>query len=250
MLPAVNAPGLLIGITFYNRPVQPEWAISLANLVSSLPINTSWGFCLSKDQSIAEARNAIAECALTSKVKYLLFIDDDTAPPNFAVTRLMTILESNPNAAVAGGIYFTKTDPTQPVVGRKFGQGPSWDWKLGDVFECEVLGTGCMMIKTEVFNLLERPWFNEISEDNPTDNVINLKMTDDCYFLQKVLTAGYKVLADGGTLPLHWDVNTGKYFTVPQESYPVNAYTKALEDKKPVEKITFTPEEFAVKAPA
>lgn len=242
MLPGINTPGLLIGITSYKRPVQFEWAINLAKVVSSLPINTSWGFSLSKDNPIAVARNAIAEQALKSKVKYLFFIDDDTAPPDYAVGRLMSILESDSQIAAAGGIYFTKSQPPQPVVGRKFGQGPSWDWKLGEVFECQVLGTGCMMIRADVFNHIERPWFKEVDEKNPEENVTSLKMTDDCYFLQKAINAGYKIMADGGTIPLHWDVNTGEHYSIPVDSPPVRAYEESIKEEK--HRLNFTPKEF------
>lgn len=239
MLPGENTPGLLIGLTFFKRPVQPDWAVSLAHLVSSLPINTSWGFSIAKDHPIAQARNAIAEQALKTGVKYLLFIDDDTAAPNFAVTRLMTILESDMKIAAAGGIYFTKTNPPQPIVARKFGQGPSYDWKLGDVFECQVLGTGCMMIRADVFNHIERPWFKEVDELNPDKGINAIKMTDDCYFLRKVIAAGYKIMADGGTIPLHWDVNTGEHYTVSVDSPMAQAYLKSQEEPK--QTISFTP---------
>lgn len=240
MIPGENTPGLLIGLTFYKRPVQPDWAVSLAHLVGSLPINTSWGFSIASDAPIAVARNAIAEEALKTKVKYLLFLDDDTAPQNFAVTRLMSILESDPKVAAAGGIYFTKTNPPQPIVARKFGQGPSYDWKLGDVFECQVLGTGCMMIRADVFNHIERPWFAEVNEMNPSENINAIRMTDDCYFLKKVIEAGYKIMADGGTLPIHWDVTTGENYRCPADSPMAQAYVKSLE--QPKQKISFTPE--------
>ena len=244
MLAAKDKPGLLFGITFYKRPVQPEWAMSIVSLVGSLPINTSYGFSLSKDHPIAEARNAIAEQAIKNHVKYLFFIDDDTAPPNFAVSRLMSILEGDSKVGVAGGIYFTKTNPPQPVVGRKFGQGPSWDWKLGDVFECETLGTGCMMIRTAIFEHLEKPWFKEVSELHPSEGIESLKMTDDVYFLHKVKEAGYKIMADGGTIPLHWDVNTGEHYTIPVDSPPVRAYEEAQKQER--KKVSFTPEPVAI----
>lgn len=154
----------------------------------------------------------------------------------------MSILESDPKVAAAGGIYFTKTIPPQPIVGRTFGQGPSYDWKLGDVFECQVLGTGCMMIRTDVLKKIERPWFKEVNEINPADNINAIKMTDDCYFIKKLIEAGYKVMADGGTIPIHWDVTTGDHYSCPADSPMALAYERSLKREK--KKISFTPEEY------
>ena len=216
-------PCLLIGLTFCDRPVQPEWAVSLVHLTSSMPINTTFGMATTKGAPIAESRNAIAKHALESGSKYLLFLDDDTAPPNFTISRLMSILDTQPDVGCAGGIYSTKTVPSHPVVGRKEKEGPSWNWKVGDVFDCEVLGTGCLMIRVDVFKSLEQPWFAEesiVNPDGPGEETMLIKTTDDIFFLRKVKAAGYRIVADGGVLPIHWDVATGTPYMLEPNSFP------------------------------
>ena len=219
----------MFGLTFSNRPVQPDWAVSLLHLGLSLPINTTLGIACAREPDteselplghIAEARTAIVRQALAADARYLMFIDDDTAPPNFAAQRLMSILDNNKQAAIAAGIYFTKSDNPVPVVGRKFGMGPSWDWKFGDVFEADVVGTGCMMVRTDVFKIIPEPWFLTVDKQGSGDWVIREKTTDDVYFCQKVLNAGYRIFADGGVIPVHWDVHTGKFYSLPSDSPP------------------------------
>lgn len=207
---------LYVGLPFCQRPVQPEWAVSIRNL--AMPLNCTYGFAPLRGLPIDEARNALAESALAEQAKYLFFIDDDTAPPQHAITNLISILDSDPEAMVAGGIYFTREKRPQPIVFKEEGGGPSWDWAYKDVFECSSLGTGCMMVKTEVFSKIEKPWFKTILE-NETGVI-----TDDIYFCRKVKEAGYKIFADGGVIPIHWDVKTGSAYTMSQDDPPVKRY--------------------------
>lgn len=207
--------GVLIGVTFEKRPIQPEWSIALVHLIGFMPINTPWGLTYTRESSIDVARIAIAEHAQNDHAEFVFYLDDDTAPPHFALMRLMKILDENKDAAVAAGIYFTKTTPTMPVVGRKDGGGPSWDWKLGDVFDADILGTGCMLVRTSVFDHIQRPWFKVQNEVQPNGDM--KKASDDVYFLRKVRAAGYRTMADGGTIPTHWDVATGKAYTAPED---------------------------------
>jgi hypothetical protein len=206
-----------------------------------------------KGMEIGEARCLIAKHALDLGAKYLFFLDDDTAPPYDAVRRLVFALEqAGDDFMVAGGIYANKHSyPTEPMVFKADGDGPFWRWKYGEVFECASIGTGCMLIKTEVFKHLPEPWFKTVSEC-PTDQgeVHKVEITDDLYFCKKVRDAGFRLLADGGVLPIHWDVYacscghpefahnkaqlhypclhcgceaykmTGKHFVLPENSYP------------------------------
>lgn len=213
--------GVFVGLTFGTRPVAPEWAISLASL--NYPINCRYAFGMLRGVPIAEAREQLAEMAIEQGAKFLFFIDDDTAPPNFSLRKLIHNLENDPESMVSGGIYFTKSFPPMPVVFQNDGEGPHYQWKFGDVFECASIGTGCMVVKTEVFKHLEKPWFKTTDNPNP-ENMSKETETDDIYFCKKVRKAGFKILADGGVIPLHWDVITGMHFGMPVDSYPAKAY--------------------------
>lgn len=251
--------GLVLGLPFCGRPVSPEWALALSSL--NYPANMNLSISALKGIEVGEARCRIARHALELNAKYLFFLDDDVAPPYFAVRRLIYALEqAPPEFMVAGGIYANKhSHPAEPMVFQDDGMGPFWQWKAGESFECQGLGTGCMLIKTEVFRHLPEPWFETVNVCDEASDVRKIEMTDDLYFCKKVRDAGFKLIADGGVLCLHWDVfscscghpkhahdgskleqpcavqqcdckryvMTGKAYTLPADSYPLKELTVA-----------------------
>lgn len=230
--------GLCVGLPMRKRednanacPTQPEWALSMISQIYPMNVNVMFSALCGKETG--EARNDIVRHALKMKAKYIWFVDDDTAPPKEAARHLMFVLEqADEDVMVGGGIYCAKTHPTEPVVYRGNGQGAFWKWRVGEVFECTGLGTGCMMIKTEVFKHLEEPWFKtvqefpeemQLSDGTPVQSI---QQTDDLYFCDKVIAAGFRIVADGAIQCIHWDVKTGTPYMLPEDSYPVrNAIT-------------------------
>jgi hypothetical protein len=218
-----------VGLPFgQGRYVAPEWAISLASL--SWPMNSNYCYLPVKGKPRDEARNQIVELARELNTKFLLFLDDDTAPPNFTIHKLAYVLENgDEDVGICGGIYCSKTDPPAPAVFMEEGEGPYWKWKVNDIFPCERIGTGCMMIRMSVFDKIEKPYFRDILNYEqglrhgypPQENKpARFEVTDDMYFCKKVREAGIKIMAHGGVLPIHWDQN-GNPFFLPQDSYPV-----------------------------
>lgn len=221
--------GVAIGIASSGRTVDLRWAMSLATLGLPVGMSVAWIVKVSNDR--AKNREEIAEAALSINAPYMLFIDDDTVLPNFGLQHLFYQLAQNPDVMICGGIYCTKEEIPSPVVFKEIGGGPFWEWKIGDVFECKGIGAGAMLIRTEVFKHLEKPWFlepHEIPIDKITSiNGIDVPLlletgNDDLYFCNKVVEAGFKVLAHGGVLPLHLD-QEGKMYALPENSYPYKA---------------------------
>ncbi len=206
--------GVLIGMTFCDRPVQPEWAVAMMQLTLSAPMNTAIGMTSTRGPGPAESMTKICEHALDLGAAYALIVHDDTAPPLNTLRRLMEALSPH-DVAVAGGIYFTKTDNPAPVVGRIRGCGPSWDWKVGDRFDCEVIGGGCMMIKTDILRLLPKPWF--LIRDEQIGSILE-KESEDVYFCRNVIEAGFRVVADGGVICTHWDAANNRRFEMPADA--------------------------------
>jgi hypothetical protein len=219
----LQSVGLCIGLPFCGRPISPEWAVSFSG--QSYPLNIRRFVCSLKGEEVGKARNQIAEDAVSKGAKYLWFLDDDTAPPFHAIRSLINTLENaDSKTMVAGGIYCAKAWPTEPIVYRGNGGGAFWKWKSGDIFECSGLGTGCMVIKTEVFKHLPKPWFQTIDEDG-TPEVPIVQVTDDLYFCEKVINAGFKILADTHVLCVHWGWDEEKKqfvpYMLPDDSYPI-----------------------------
>ena len=210
----------MFGLPFAGTPVRPEWALTLAML--DRPLAYNYAFTPVHGKNVDDARNCIAALAIEHKCKYLFFLDDDVTPPKYALARLTAYLEKphHKDVMVAGGIYCSKTDPPLPMVFRNLGAGPTWDWKKGDIFEVDGLATGCMLIRTEVFDKLERPYFKEVFEPSTDEDPGVNCWSDDLYFCDKVRKAGYKIVADGSLLCTHWDLN-GKMYDLPADSYPM-----------------------------
>lgn len=216
---AKDVTGMIIGIPSRGKKVAVEWGVLLAN--QNYPLNLARGMVVLRDKpnepckDIGAKRNEIVEFALDKKAKYIWFIDDDVAVPSHASRHLIYLLESSDDDVMAaGGIYCSKIEPPEPTVYRGDGLGAFWKWKKGEVFEVSGIGTGCMMIKTEVFSKISKPWFKTDSANN---------VSDDLWFCKKVIAAGYKILADGNVLCDHYnyDFDPPRAYRLPEDSYPM-----------------------------
>ena len=196
---------------------MPEWAVAIATQNWPTDINPCFVPVRSTKKNpipIDAARNYIAEGALDLGAPYVWFIDDDVQVPFLAARYLLSALKQADDKVMAiGGIYPSRQNPPEPIVYKGNGVGCFWKWKAGQVFDCTLVGTGCMLIKTEVFKHLEKPWFRKVDSDLA-------KITDDAWFCDKVVSAGFKILAHGGVLCNHWDNEQEVCFTLPQDSYP------------------------------
>lgn len=203
------------------RYVPPEFAVALRLLQE--PPNTHTATFATKGIKRDEARNSLVRLALQHKSEHVLFIDDDNPPPPDALLKLMSVLCPAPDdVALCAGIYACKHEPASPLVFQGKGTGPFWKWKAGDIFECSNIATGCMLIRTAIFKRIPEPWFKDLTTTaecsaNGWDG--HDEVTDDMYFCDKVVKAGYRLIAHGGVLPGHWDEH-GQCFRIPEDSYP------------------------------
>ena len=176
----------------------------------------------------AEQREMLAEMAVKINAEYMMWIDDDTVSPATTIQELFYILAQNPKAGIAGGIYCTKSHPSEPIVFLELGGGPHWLWTMGDIFPCAGLGTGCMMVRTSILKDIPKPWFEDTSKATPGEteirngqeiNVAARTGTDDLYF------------AHGGVLPVHVDYSKTPNvpYKLPKNSYPVTSYQEKLD---------------------
>jgi len=226
--------GMAVCVASSGRPVDIRWALTLPTLIYPVGMSVGWFARQNKKEEVekgetrAQNRERLMEEIIKIGAPYALFLDDDTIPPPWAPRYLHAEINRDPKAMVCGGIYCTKEDPPAPIVFKELGSGPFYNWKIGDVFECAGIGAGCMLIKTEVFKHISKPWFAEPDEDF-SDKVVEINgvscpltrstATDDLFFCKKVADAGFKIMAHGGVLPVHLDQN-GKMYTLPLSSYP------------------------------
>jgi Glycosyl transferase family 2 len=226
-LPSNLGMGVLTVIPSNRKWLSREMTIALA--VQAPPTHMSHGFLCIKDGPIELSRELAAEKALEMNAKYLWFVDDDTVPPPNTMKKLIYVLDNFPEVAVCGGVYVTReADTPQPLVFRGMGRGSYWHWKVGDIFEVTGMGAGCMMIKTEVFKKLPKPWFTfeESVSDDPM--IASHSISEDIHFCNLVQQAGYKIFAHGGVLCDHWDTEKDTVYRLPPDSYPMRPRETSL----------------------
>lgn len=214
--------GLVFGIPTLGRPICLEWALALKSL--NPPINYNTIFAIVRGKPVDLAREEIAEQAIKSDAKYLLFIGDDTILPAHALRQFIFRMENNPELGVVGGVYCSKSNPPAPLVFRGNGQGSYWDWKIGEFFEVTGLGMDATMIRVDVLRDLPKPWFKTVETDDFLDGVNNAEMwTEDLYFLNNITKNApqWKIYCDAGVICDHWDFASGKMFSLPANSLPL-----------------------------
>lgn len=216
---------LAVGLAFGTKPIPAEFALALSS--QCYPTNSRRRTFAIKGKEVGEARQLIAELAIEHGAKYLWFVDYDMSFPMNTCSLLTATLENaDEDTMVCGGIYTRRAHPAEPLVYRGEGLGSFWKWKAGDVFEVTGLATGCMLIKTEVFAHLEKPWFKTISEGQTS-------RTEDLFFSDRVRDAGFKILADSNVLCVHWDWDAKTHQFTPYclapDSYPL----RPVSEKEP-----------------
>ena len=199
---------LLVAIPACGRLTTVRWSINLATQI--YPLSMSYNFLVVKGAEAGDARNRIVDFVKESKAKLLWMIDDDVLPPEYAVQKLLYAMLNKKDVIACAGIVYTKSEIPVPLVFEHNGSGPFFNWKRGQVFEVPgFISTGCMLVKTEIFDKIEAPWFK--TTDYPD------RMTEDAFFCLKTREAGYKILAHGGVLCGHYDHRSKKVIRAPKE---------------------------------
>ena len=158
------------------------------------PEGTIITFC--HGQSPARNRNLIIQQALEHNCTHVFFLDDDVA---FKPDTLMRLLSHNVNMVT--GLYLMRNYPHRPIL---------FDYS-NDKGEChhvtleqqtgliEVVNTGlgCVLINTEVFKAMEKPWITlgELERDH---------WCDDISFFNRARAAGFKLFCDFSILVGHF----------------------------------------------
>ena len=138
---------LAIGMTTAGL-IKSQCAFSLANFLAKTNLDCVILFKEGPNQPLN--REVIAELAQKTECTHLLFVDSDMVFPTDAVEKLLAH-----DKDIIGVNYNMRMFPPTSTVKTKKGE------TVQDVlFECDGVATGFMLIKMEVFNKLEKPWFH------------------------------------------------------------------------------------------
>ena len=149
-------------------------------------------------QPVDNARNDIVKHFLESDCTHLLFVDADTIPPLNAIKRLL----AHDKPIISALTPIVEMTP----------EGDPWrKWNCVDendqhmkpntgVRMCKGAGSSCIMIKREVFDVLEKPYYEfRYKDDSGKEKMIS----EDILFVIKCLSKGIKTYADTSIICQH-----------------------------------------------
>lgn len=94
---------------------------------------------------VADAENVVAKQVVDGDFEWLLFIEhDNVLPPQTFVKMNEYMIRGD--VPVVAGLYFTKSEPPEPMIYREWGRGYYDNWKLGDKVWARGCPFGCTLI--------------------------------------------------------------------------------------------------------
>ena len=150
---------------------------------------------------IDRARNVLAKRALADGCDYLMFIDADMILPPNTIDELIDM-----NLPIVSALYFTKGKPYLPVARIKKNEDDEdhkflEDFEFNEIIKVAGTGFGCILIKAEVFQKIEYPYFKfEWKELNGKLQ----QVAEDLYFCDKARKAGYETYLNTGIVCGHY----------------------------------------------
>lgn len=214
-----------------ERPRRSEaWTDAMSGL--AMPLGSSMGRIWTKDETIAEARNALCASAINGGVDYLFMLGDDVLVPsntlmtmldkigrNYTITGRVSddsVLAGTPynydaRASMITGVYWTKQYPPEPYLFNGLQKGTYKDWLVGEFFPVDWAGCDCLLLEVEMLKQIPFPWFSTDWVWEPGQRVSPIA-TEDAYFYTKARKYGFRVFADTSIQCLHEDRSNGALF--------------------------------------
>lgn len=168
--------------------VHTHFAFSLSQLYKTTSEVIDTYLFFDSSSILLNQREKLIEEAKLINSDYVLWLDSDMVLPSTAAIRL---LEHNQD--IVGCNYLKRTKPLKPVAYKNI---EDWDSFLPltieeNLVEVEGVGMGCILIKTEIFNKIKKPYF-EFTYNEKSDDWLG----EDFNLLKKLREVGYKVYID------------------------------------------------------
>lgn len=181
--------------------VRIEWHHALAGQI--LPANWCTGTMIVPMSTlipirfqVADAQNVIVQSAVAGGYEWLLLLEDDVLPPRNLFVRLTEYMK-RAEAPVISGLYYQKSEPSEPLIYRGRGNGAFDDFQPGDLVWADGVPTGCLLISGDLLRVM----YNESEEYEVGGQRVRRVFEDK---------SGGWILEDGtisvssGTSDLHW----------------------------------------------
>jgi len=183
-------------LIFLATPLAKDKLLNVetANFCSVVSKNprVAWGrICMGSPEL---SRNSLIEDHLHSGLpwSHIMFLDSDIVPPMYALNKLLE-LDADFATAISPvllkeGVYWNVTDKNDNMIPRSMPieQRP---------FETQSCGAGCMLIRKEVLDEMEWPYFKMEYQPKWGDGNA-VARGEDIYFSQKAKALGFKIIAE------------------------------------------------------
>jgi len=132
----------------YGQIIPTNWSmVEMVQFVSAyMPI----------EYQLADAQNLMAKRVVEDDYEWIIYIEDDNVIPPDGLVRFNEYI-NEAKIPVVSGIYFTKSEPAEPLLYRGRGNSYFGDWKLGDKVWVDGIPFG---FRLEHAGLIKEAWKN------------------------------------------------------------------------------------------
>jgi len=198
-LPTTGLVRIEFVLARYGATIPCNW--SMAEHVHALHQVTPLGY------DVQDARNVLVQAAVVNDFEWLFFLDHDVIlPPD--VFLILNEYMRDGTLPVVGGLYFTKSHPSEPLIYRGRGNSYYAKWALGEQVWCDGMGMGCTLLNVKVL----REMYNDAPEylaggnqkvrqvfqtpqflwfDPEVKGIRGFQGTEDLAFFDRMLQGGY-----------------------------------------------------------
>ena len=147
--------------------VHSGFAFSLSQLIkTSENLNIETFLFFNSGSVLLTQREKLVNSSFDVGADYILWLDSDMTFPSTTLTRLLSH-----NKNIVGCNYKKRSNPQTPVAYKEVGNWDSW-LPLDEeesLVEVQGVGMGCILIKTELFKKINKPYF-EFTYNKETDD--------------------------------------------------------------------------------
>ncbi len=125
------------------------------------------------DYQLADAQNLMAKYVVENDFEWVLSIEHDNVLPPDAFVRLNEYMIDG-KIPVVSGLYFTKSNPPEPILYRGRGNGHFADWKMGDKVWVDGVPFGLTLIHA---SLIKLAW--KVSPEYRVGDIVTRRVFDN-----------------------------------------------------------------------
>lgn len=138
--------------------VRMEWVMAKQSQI----IPTNWSYVevlqwinnyVPMQYLLPDAENLIAKVVVEGGFEWMLSIEEDNILPHDAYIRINDYMKKG-DVPIVSGLYFTKSNPSEPVMYRGRGTGPYEDFKMGDKVWVDGIPFGFTLIHGSIIRAL------------------------------------------------------------------------------------------------